>query len=172
MQTKNIVVVPYNSTWANEFIKIKEHVAPVIVNSILAIEHVGSTSVKGLAAKPIIDIDIIIKDYSCFDAVRQGLESIGYYYEGDWGIKDREAFAYNDGIKSNFMTHHLYVCPQNSTEFKRHITFRNHLRENIEDRNKYSAIKTEAAKKYPKDIEKYLDMKGMVISEIYNRCGL
>lgn len=172
MQVKNIIVVPYNPTWANEFQKIKEHISPVIMKSILGIEHVGSTSVEGLPAKPIIDIDIIIEDYAYFDTVKQELESIGYHHKGDLGVKDREAFVYNKDQIQDFMEHHLYVCPKNSAELKRHITFRNHLRINIDDRDKYGAIKIEAAKKYPTDIESYLTMKGIVIAEIYNKCGL
>lgn len=138
----------------------------------MTIEHVGSTSVEGLWAKPIIDIDIVIKDCQYFNAVKQGLEGIGYYYEGNLGIKDREAFAYNTDDKSELMTHHLCVCPQSSVELKRHITFRNHLRTSTDDRNMYSAIKIEATKKHPTDIESYLDMKGIVIAKIYSKCGL
>jgi len=101
-------------------------------DTVLRIEHVGSTSVEGLSAKPIIDIDIVIKDHSAFELVKEKLALIGYVHEGDLEIKDREAFKYVG--KEYLQQHHLYVCPQNSAELARHITFRNYLRNNQECR--------------------------------------
>ena len=66
---KRVVVVPYNEQWKTDFDKIKQHLLPAIKDTIISIEHIGSTSVEGLSAKPIIDIDIVIKDYSVFDTV-------------------------------------------------------------------------------------------------------
>jgi GrpB-like predicted nucleotidyltransferase (UPF0157 family) len=70
------------------------------------------------------------------------------------------------------MTHHLYVCPRDSKEVKRHITLRNYLRTHKEDRERYSEIKLQAAKKYPTDIDSYVETKGACITEIYKKCGL
>ena len=69
-----------------------------------------------------------------FQDVKSRLKNLGYYHEGDLGIKDREAFGYNE--KHEFMTHHLYVCPRDSEELKRHITFRDYLKIHKEDREK------------------------------------
>ncbi|MBW9154621.1 GrpB family protein [Clostridium estertheticum] len=170
MKTLKVIVVPYDSNWNDEFIKIKFFLEKALENNIIAIEHVGSTSVEGLFAKPIIDIDVIIENYEKFDNVKSRLEKLGYYHEGDLGIKNREAFAYTE--KHEFMTHHLYVCPRNSEELKRHITFRNYLRTHTEDREKYSAIKLQSALKYPTDIDNYCENKSPCIAEIYKKCGL
>ena len=132
------------------------------------IEHVGSTSVEGLSAKPIIDIDIVIDQN--FEEVRQALESIGYIYEGDLGISGREAFKYQN--KPHLMAHHLYVCNRDNEELRWHIKFRDYLRQHKEDRDKYSAIKKEMAFKYPEDIDFYIEGKQPVILEIYKKCGL
>ena len=136
----------------------------------VAIEHVGSTSVEGMSAKPIIDIDVVIPDYSVFDAVVQTLAKIGYTHEGDLGIKDREAFKYTD--KPHLQKHHLYVCPQNSAELHRHVTFRDFLRGNPDAVKTYSAVKETAAKLYPDDIDGYISYKSPCIEELYKRCGL
>nr|WP_159372809.1 GrpB family protein [Latilactobacillus sakei]SOE45458.1 Putative dephospho-CoA kinase-like protein [Latilactobacillus sakei] len=168
----NVVVANYSEDWAKEFEKIKTDILKKISADIIRIEHVGSTSVEGLCAKPIIDIDIVIEDYSKFEAVKSGLASLGYEYEGDLGITEREAFSYEIDQKNQFMEHHIYVCPKHSVELNRHVTFRDHLRNNQPDCQKYGEIKRAAAKKFPTDIEGYLDMKGVVISEIYQRCGL
>lgn len=170
MRTKKVFVVPYDSKWKDEFQRIKSYLQDILEKSIIAIEHVGSTSIPGLSAKPIIDIDIVIEDYDKFDDVKLRLEKAGYYHEGNLGIKDREAFAYKD--KKEFMVHHLYVCPQNSEELKRHITFRNYLRTHKEDRDKYSSVKIKAALKYPSNIDSYIEAKSPCIEEIYKKCGL
>ena len=126
MKTKRVVVLPYVAKWKSDFEIIKQEIEKAIGHFIIGVEHVGSTSVEGLSAKPCIDIDVIIKDYSVFDEVVDQLEVIGYFHEGNLGIKDREAFKYLN--KPHLQTHHLYVCPQNSKELHRHITFRDFLK--------------------------------------------
>lgn len=168
MRTKQVRVEDYNYEWKNEFELIKNELLTILLGKITSIEHVGSTSVEGLAAKPIIDIDIVIDDN--FEEVKELLESIGYIYEGDLGISGREAFAYQN--KSHLMLHHLYVCNKESKELYRHITFRDYLRQHKEERDRYSSIKKEMAMKYPEDIDSYIEGKQPVILEIYEKCGL
>ena len=170
MKTKRVVVVPYDEAWASAFEKIKKEIESAIGDLIVGIEHVGSTSVEGLSAKPIIDIDIVISDYSVFDAVVQRLQSIGYIHEGNLGIKDREAFKYSD--KPHLQKHHLYVCPQQSEELHRHLTFRDFLRSHPEAVQKYGAVKEKAARLFPDDINQYIEYKSSCIEEMYEMCGL
>ena len=170
MRTKKVVVLPYDRTWKFAFEEIKREIEGAIGDLIIGVEHVGSTSVEGLSAKPIIDIDVVIKDYSTFDAVISKLEAIGYIHEGNLGIKDREAFKYSD--KPHLQQHHLYVCPQQSEELYRHITFRDFLVNNPEAVKKYSAVKEKAAQLFPDNIEKYIEYKSPCIEELYKLCGL
>ena len=170
MRTKRVVVVPYEQRWRTAFEEIKNEIEAEIGDLILGIEHVGSTSVKGMSAKPCIDMDVIIKDYSVFDEVVSKLGAIGYIHEGDLGIKDREAFKYAD--KPHLMMHHLYVCPQYSEELRRHITFRDFLRHNPEAVKEYSLVKEKAAELYPNDIDQYIEYKSPCIEELYKKCGL
>lgn len=170
MRTKRVIVVPYEEAWESAFEEIKNEIEGAIGDIVLGIEHIGSTSVKGLSAKPCIDIDVIIKDYSVFDEIVRKLGAIGYIHEGNLGIKDREAFKYND--KLHLMKHHLYVCPQYSEELRRHITFRDFLRHNTEAVNKYSLVKEKAAELFPNDIDKYIEYKNPCIEELYSVCGL
>ena len=106
---RNIIVLPYDENWPAEFEKIKSELEAALMGAAISIEHVGSTAVKGLYAKPIIDIDIVIEG-DMFSVVRDRLKSIGYEHEGDLGIPTREAFKYLD--KKHLMEHHLYVCPK------------------------------------------------------------
>lgn len=166
---RNIVVVPYDKKWKDEFLKIKNELDIALKGTIISIEHVGSTSVEGLCAKPIIDIDIVIEE-NMFSTVKQLLKNIGYEHVGDLGIVGREAFDYNN--KSHLMVHHLYVCNKDSAELKRHIALRDYLLNNKDDRDRYSNIKIEMAKLFPHDIDSYIKGKENVIIEIYKKCGL
>ena len=170
MRTPKVVVLPYDEGWIFDFEKIKNELEKALGDLIIGIEHVGSTSVKGLSAKPCIDIDIIIKDYSVFESVVNELNQIGYIHEGDLGIKDREAFKYSD--KQHMPKHHLYVCPAYSAELHRHITFRDFLRKDPDAVRRYSAVKEEAARLFPSDIDKYIEYKSPCIKELYAECGL
>jgi len=167
---RKVIVLPYDAAWKSDFVKIRQELESAIGDLIIGIEHVGSTSVEGLSAKPCIDIDVVIRDYSVFDAIVSKLAEIGYVHEGDLGIKGREAFDYSD--KPHLQKHHLYVCPQDSPELRRHVTFRDYLRANPEAVKTYGAVKETAAKLYPEDIDGYIAYKSPCIEEIYKLCGL
>ena len=170
MKTKRVVVLPYDAKWKSDFEKIRQEIEKAIGDLIVGVEHVGSTSVEGLSAKPCIDIDVVIKDYSVFYDVVDKLGAIGYVHEGNLGIEDREAFQYMD--KPHLQTHHLYVCPQQSKELQRHIIFRDFLRKTPEAVTKYGAVKEKAAQLFPDNIEKYMEYKSHCIEELYKMCGL
>ena len=170
MKTARVQVLPYDVAWKSNFEAIRAEIEAAIGSLILGIEHVGSTSVEGLAAKPCIDIDVIIKDASMLDAVVEGLGRIGYFHEGDLGIRGREAFRYEN--KMHLQTHHLYVCPQDSEELHRHLTFRNYLREHPEAAERYGRVKQEAAALFLHDIDGYIRYKASCIEELYRLCGL
>ena len=170
MRTAKVVVLPFDENWKSDFEKIKNELNKAIGDLVVSIEHVGSTSVTGMSAKPCIDIDVVIKDYSVFDEVVEKLGSIGYIHEGNLGIKDRHAFKYTD--KSHLKTHHLYVCPQHSEELHRHITFRDFLRSNPDAVKKYSQTKEAGAKLFPDSIDQYIQYKTPCIEELYKLCGL
>lgn len=167
---KKVIVVPYDEACKSAFEEIKKEIKGAIGDLIIGIEHVGSTSVEGLPAKPCIDIDIIIKDYSVFDTVVSKLETIGYRHVGNQGIKDREVFKYSD--KPHLQKHHLYVCPQQSEELYRHITFRDFLRRTPEAVKKYGSTKETAAQLFPDDMDKYIEYKSPCVEELYEMCCL
>ena len=170
MITKHVVVLPYDEQWKQDFLMIKNELVSALGQLAMRIEHVGSTSVEGLSAKPIIDIDVVIKDYTVLEEVISALGAIGYRHEGDLGIAGREAFKY-DG-KDHLREHHLYVCPEDSPELKRHIAFRDYLRTHPAAVREYSNIKVEGARKYPYDIDKYIEHKSPFIERIYKEIGI
>ena len=170
MRTSKVTVLPYDAAWADDFEEIKKEIEAALGDLVLGVEHVGSTAVFGLCAKPCIDIDVVIEDYTVFDKVVTALRGIGYFHEGNLGIDGREAFGYSD--KPHLKKHHLYVCPRGSEELHRHIAFRDFLRTHPDAAAKYGSIKAEAASLYPDDIDRYIAHKSPCIEEIYRECGL
>ena len=170
MRTTKVTVLPYDSAWKTAFEEIRKEIEEAVGDLIVGMEHVGSTSVEGMSAKPCIDLDVIIPDYTVFDNVVDRLKVIGYFHEGDLGIPGREAFRYSG--KPHLQNHHLYVCPKDSVELHRHITFRNFLRNHPEAVKKYSAVKETAARLFPDDIDRYMAYKAPCIQELYAQCGL
>ena len=170
---KPVIVTEYDPGWPEEFGRIRaelDRALTALPSTVpYRIEHVGSTSVPGLSAKPVIDLDLVIPSMADFPAVRDALERAGYRHEGDLGIPSREAFRY-DG-KPHLMKHHLYVCPADSPELHRHLTFRDRLRSHPDEAEEYGRIKTEAAARHPDDMDAYIAEKSPFIEKIYRRCG-
>ena len=169
MTTRNIIVLPYDEKWAQAFLDIKSELDAALGGLAISVEHVGSTSVPGLAAKPIIDIDVVVHRTDMVAAI-QALATIGYEHEGNGGIEGREMFKYSG--KEHLMDHHLYVCPEDSRELKRHVLFRDYLRSHPDAVQAYSQVKKEAAELYPHDIDGYINHKGTVIEKIYREIGV
>ena len=169
MRTKRVVVEKWNPQWKYEYEKIVASLGKDIIYNSIKIEHVGSTSVEGLSAKPVIDLDIVIEKDK-FAIIKELLNKKGYEHEGDLGIEGREAFSYSG--KEELMTHHLYVCPKDSKELFKHITFRDFLKNNPALAAEYSKVKEQAAVLYPDDIDKYMEFKSKIIEKIYKKCRL
>lgn len=162
-----MLIAPYNSLWPEHFEQIKQELDACLEGT-HSIEHIGSTSVPGLDAKAIIDIDIIYKQTLEFERIKAGLISIGYYHNGDQGIPQREVFK-RAGTKLSevldHIPHHLYVCLAGSPGLNRHLLFRDHLRKNEEARLSYQAMKHELAARAKQDRKRYAELKELHIND-------
>ncbi|MDZ5610285.1 GrpB family protein, partial [Bacillus pseudomycoides] len=148
-KTRIIEIMPYNPEWKMEFKKIKKMVEGYIGDLILRIEHVGSTSIEGLAAKPIIDIDVVIDNYGIFPVIIQRLEKEGYQHQGNLGVEGREAFQRNN--EDNLMKYHLYVCPKDAKGYLEHIALRDYLSANEAARKESEELKYRLVENYRYD---------------------
>ena len=119
------------------------------------IEHVGSTSVPGLPAKPIIDMDVVIESADQLEDVAARLTEIGYEGRGDLGVTGRYAFKSPAGLPD----HHLYVCARDNAELHRHLAFRDYLRSHHAEAVAYGRLKQSLAEAHPFDREAYTEGK-------------
>jgi len=164
-----MLIKKYNPDWINQFQKIKAELDLALNGLNYSIEHIGSTSVPHLDAKAIIDIDIIHEENEAeFNKIKAKLESIGYYHNGNQDIKYREVFKRNGILKNEILdsiTHHLYVCVKNSEGLKRHILFRDALRNNEAARLEYQRMKYEIAEKANQNKKAYANLKELNVND-------
>jgi GrpB-like predicted nucleotidyltransferase (UPF0157 family) len=157
-----IEIHQYDPRWCTDFTDLRAKLSAVLRNLATGIEHVGSTAVPGLPAKPIIDIDVAVESEAVLAAVREKLELAGYLYEGDLGIPGRHAFAATEPSPA----HHLYVCARDSPELRRHLAFRDCLRAHPEVARQYGALKTRAAAEAEDDRAAYGEAKRAFIESV------
>lgn len=154
-------IVPHEPRWAGEFEELAAVLAATLGSSAVGIEHVGSTSVPGLAARPILDIDVVIGGAEGFPEVARRLATLGYDHQGDLGVAGREAFGRVTSsvpfTKSGrtWMNHHLYVCVDGATELRRHRAFRDLLRRDPRAARAYEELKSDLAAKCGGDRARY-----------------
>lgn len=157
----------YTSQWVKDFDSLKEIIAEALHGIECEIEHVGSTAVPNLDAKPIIDMDIVYQQPSDFDTIKERLENVGYYYNGNQGIQDREVFKRPSNSSHEILdsiTHHLYVCPVYSKALERHLLSRNFLRKNDWASITHQEMKYKLAKMAGQDRKKYAELKELHVN--------
>jgi GrpB-like predicted nucleotidyltransferase (UPF0157 family) len=161
LEPTKVQLVPYDPQWPIEFDKERLEIEKAIGADILSVDHIGSTSIPGLCAKPIIDILIGLKDFGDGFRCVSALEKLGYTFRGEHGIPGRHYFR-----KGSPRTHHLHMYTRGTPDWQHHILFRDYLRAHAAQRDSYAELKTALAKQYPENREKYLDGKAAFIQNI------
>jgi GrpB-like predicted nucleotidyltransferase (UPF0157 family) len=149
-----IVIVDYDPDWPEEFERLRGRAASAMGEVAVSIEHVGSTAIPGLAAKPVIDLVIVVRPGDVGAAIDR-LAAIGYVHRGDLGVEGREAFDVPPGERR----HHLYVCAVDSGELRAQLAFRDRLRNEPELASAYADLKQRLASRFRDDREAYTEAK-------------
>lgn len=155
-----VVVVPYDGAWPRRFAALRSRLLTALGDLAVAVEHVGSTAVPGLAAKPIVDVDVVIRREEDLFETAQRLSNLGYAHIGDLGVAGREAFRQPPDLPP----HHLYVCVAGTVELQRHLAFRDALRADGELAARYAALKHDLAERYRDDRDAYSEGKTRFIA--------
>lgn len=160
-----VIIEDYDPRWPQWFEMLRSPIAACLNEMAASIDHIGSTAVPGLAAKPVIDIGVLLRSSTDLPSVMHRLAELGYEYRGDLGVSGREAFR----AKSNAIQHHLYVCAPGNREYNRHIAFRDYLRAHPSDANAYARLKRELAERFGGDREAYSQAKSEFVQRILQR---
>jgi GrpB-like predicted nucleotidyltransferase (UPF0157 family) len=156
-----VKLAPYSAEWKQLFEQEKAAIWRVIGASILDIQHIGSTSIPGMLAKPIIDIGVAVTDFDEARVCILPLEGLGYAYRGEFGIPRRHYFT-----KGDPRLFHLHMCEVQSEEWSNQIHFRDFLIQHPELADEYAQLKVRLAEKYPTDREAYLEGKAPFIEKV------
>jgi len=161
-EIRKIEVVAYRNEWKVQFERLRDYFDSLLHEYLRSIEHVGSTSVEGCYAKPIVDL--VLYSLDDFEKVKKILQKAGFEHRGDLGIPGRESFR--NFFPDDFGEYHLYVCDPSSRKFLEHIVLREYLRNHEDARDRYSELKLQLAQAYPFDIDSYIDGKSQLIENI------
>lgn len=165
---KPVRVVAYDPEWPRIFERIRSYVWPAVRDIAIDVEHVGSTSVPGLSAKPVIDACIVVQSSREVPACIERLAGIDYVHRGNLGVPEREAFRRPDHLPR----HHLYLSPRESLSLKNHLGFRDYLRSHPDAAREYGALKASLARRFPEDIDRYIVGKTDFVLRILGEIGL
>ncbi|MBN1264195.1 MAG: GrpB family protein [Anaerolineales bacterium] len=163
-----VSVEDHQAAWAEDYRAEAELLRDVFGGLLVRIHHIGSTSVQGLAAKPVIDILIEVRNLEKVDTLNERMLALGYEARGEYGIPQRRFFPKGGNQRS----HHVHVFPAGHSRVRQHLLFRDYMRTFPEEARVYAQLKQSLAKQYPHDIDGYCDGKDEFIKEIDRRAAL
>ncbi|MBS4200771.1 GrpB family protein [Bacillus sp. FJAT-49732] len=154
----------FNENWAQMFQDEAQFLKSIFGVEIIKFEHFGSTSVRGIKAKPVIDMMCIVKDIGKIDSFNDKMDSLGYDIAGEWGIPGRRLFRKGGENR----THHIHCYQQNNPHIERHLIFRDYLRTYPQEAEKYNNFKEQLARKFD-DTREYSLAKKTFVKEMEER---
>ena len=169
MASEPVVICDYNPDWPARYERLRALIAPALGELATQIDHVGSTAVPGLAAKPTIDVVVRLRTASDLPNAIERLARLGYEHEGDFGIAGREAFATPAGYTTH--DHHLYVCLPDWRGYDDQIAFRDYLHSHRETMLAYAELKRALAMEHGRDRTAYTDAKADFVADVLRRAG-
>lgn len=160
---RKIEVMDYNPEWKNMFKTEAEVIKNILGTNCIVVHHIGSTSIKGLRAKPIIDIMPVVKDITLVNAHNVAFEALGYECKGEFGMTGRRFFIKGGDNR----THHIHIFDEsNKKDIERHIAVRDYLRRHPNDAAEYAILKTKLAEKFMYDSDSYCNGKDAFMKEL------
>lgn len=149
-----IVLVPHDPSWPAQFAAARAEMMAACNGLMLEVHHVGSTSIAGIIAKPVIDMMPILARHEDGLACIAPMQALGYVYRGERGIAGRHLF-----VRGNPRSHNVHAFAAGNPEVERHLLFRDYLRAHPDERDAYAALKRSLAEKFGDDRREYAEAK-------------
>jgi GrpB-like predicted nucleotidyltransferase (UPF0157 family) len=149
-----IVLVPHDPAWPAHFAAARDEILSACAGLVIEVHHVGSTSIPGIAAKPIIDMMPIVRRFEDGAACAGGLRELGYEYRGEYGIAGRHYF-----VRGDPRSHQVHMYAADHPEVERHLRFRDYLRTHPDERAAYESLKRDLATRFGNDMQAYAAAK-------------
>ena len=161
--TRRIEVVAHDPNWLALFDAEAEDIAVILGAELVAIHHIGSTAIPGIKAKPVIDLLVEVHDIEKIDDFNAAMVGMGYESMGEHGIPGRRFFR-KPG--QSVRTHHTHVFGVGHPDIERHLNFRDYLIAHPEEAQVYGRLKEDLARRFPENIDSYVEGKSEFIREI------
>jgi len=159
----NIIVVPYDRLWVEQFRREADLISGILGAEFLSIHHIGSTAIPGISAKPVIDIMPIVSNIQRIDAFDAAMKESGYDAKGEYGIPGRRHFVKGSDASR---THHVHTYEPANPEVERHLDFRDYLCAHFDEAQDYARLKIQLAERFRDDIDGYMAGKDAFIKSI------
>ncbi|PFQ25162.1 GrpB family protein [Bacillus cereus] len=159
---RKIIVVPHENHWSEKFQMEAERLKTAMPETV-KIHHIGSTSVPGLAAKPIIDMIMEVENIERVDGWNERFIELGYIVKGENGISRRRYFIHGTEEKRSY---HLHVFEKGNPEIVRHLAFRDYMMAHCEEVEAYATLKRELAEKYTYDGTLYTEGRNEFVRNV------
>lgn len=164
---ERIVLVPHEARWLTDAAEECRRIEGACGKAVVRVEHIGSTAVPGLIAKPVLDLMPLVKSFEDGFACVAPMRALGYWYAGEFGIAGRHLF-----VRGSPRTHHAHMLVDGSKEARRHLAVRDVLRSDPEMLVRYAALKQDLAPRYGDNREGYAEAKGAFMRELFERAGV
>lgn len=159
---RKVEVVPYNHQWPQMFEDEASKIKAVMNENIVRIHHIGSTSIPGMYAKPVIDILVEVHSIERVNLFNKEMMELGYDPKGENGIPNRRYFSKGGDNR----THHVHIFQTGNPEIARHLQFRDYLIAHPEKAKEYGKLKVSLAEQFPVHINQYIDGKDALVKEL------
>ncbi|MFC3209622.1 GrpB family protein [Planomicrobium okeanokoites] len=159
---RKVTVTDYQPEWRQQFQLAAKELRELFGAECIEIHHIGSTSIEGMAAKPVIDLMPVVREIEVVDGLISEMEKRGYESKGENGLPGRRYFQRGGDER----IHHVHIYAAGNPEIDRHLAFRNYLRENPQEAEEYGILKKKLAHDFPYDIEQYIAGKERLVARI------
>lgn len=165
---REVKMVPHSTRWAGQFKRAAQRLRSILGDEVVAVDHIGSTSIPGIYAKPIIDILVEVRDIARVDAYNAAMARYNYHARGEFGIPGRRFFF--KGLLE-IHTQHVHIFQNGSPQIALHLNFRDFMRTHPQEAQDYSELKISLANQFPQDIIGYMGGKDAFIKEMNERAS-
>ena len=162
--TREIRVVQYDHSWPVKYELEKDRITAVLKNELVSVHHIGSTSIPGMSAKPIIDLLLEVKDIAKIDGYNNEMIVLGYEPRGELGLPGRRYFSREE--PKDVRTHHVHAYQTDNIELERHLAFRDYMIAHPDDAKIYAELKIVLARRFQWDVDGYISGKHLYMEKM------
>ncbi len=164
--TREVRVVPYDSNWPVQYEHEVIRIKGILEKEIVSAHHIGSTSIPGMSAKPIIDLLLEVKEIAKIDDYNNEMIELGYEFRGELGLPGRRYFSREE--PKDVRTHHVHAYQSDNIELERHLAFRDFMIAHPDDAKIYAELKIVLARRFQWDVDGYISGKHLYMERMEN----